>query len=186
VWSWCPPADELDRNHWNVVFAADDGTSEIVRLEFAIAVRGAGIPDEPDDGPDDGPADDPADDPRDDPADDPGQDPPADPNDSGDCCSTHEGAGCSQPSIEDCVCDDDPYCCDTAWDTVCVGKVGTLGCGTCGDGGTSACCSPSTASGCSMDAAIEQCVCAEDPYCCTDAWDALCVESIATLGCGAC
>ncbi len=35
------------------------------------------------------------------------------------------------------------------------------------------------------DPAIEACVCAADDYCCDVRWDALCVEEVTTLGCGA-
>lgn len=48
----------------------------------------------------------------------------------GDCCTTH-AAGCSAASIEACVCNQDAYCCDTAWDSLCVGEVETFGCATC-------------------------------------------------------
>jgi hypothetical protein len=39
--------------------------------------------------------------------------------------------------------------------------------------------------GCS-DAAVEQCVCAVDPFCCATAWDAQCVALVESLGCGSC
>jgi hypothetical protein len=29
------------------------------------------------------------------------------------------------------VCQKDAYCCDTEWDSMCVGEVGSMGCGTC-------------------------------------------------------
>jgi hypothetical protein len=29
------------------------------------------------------------------------------------------------------VCAKDPFCCETAWDSVCAGEVAELGCGTC-------------------------------------------------------
>lgn len=48
-----------------------------------------------------------------------------------------------------------------------------------------ACCGSAAAAGCS-DAAIETCVCAADPYCCSGAWDIGCVVEIEDEACGAC
>ncbi|MFH0981079.1 MAG: hypothetical protein V2A79_06030 [Planctomycetota bacterium] len=48
-----------------------------------------------------------------------------------DCCETGHGLGCSDPGIEACVCDEDRYCCLTAWDETCVAEVVSLGCGSC-------------------------------------------------------
>lgn len=47
------------------------------------------------------------------------------------CCETGHGAGCDDPTIEDCVCASDSYCCTTNWDSICVNEVTSLGCGTC-------------------------------------------------------
>ncbi len=47
------------------------------------------------------------------------------------------------------------------------------------------CCAPDSAPGCS-DVAVRSCVCDADPYCCTTAWDALCVDEVDSLGCGTC
>ena len=49
---------------------------------------------------------------------------------TGDCCTTH-GPGCTVPTIETCVCSEDAYCCDTAWDSLCVSEVDQFGCGIC-------------------------------------------------------
>jgi hypothetical protein len=40
--------------------------------------------------------------------------------------------GCQDTSIQACVCVVDPYCCNTNWDSICVGEVDSLSCGTCG------------------------------------------------------
>jgi len=48
-----------------------------------------------------------------------------------DCCDARNETGCSNPDIEACVCDVDPFCCDTDWDRVCVEEVESLGCATC-------------------------------------------------------
>ncbi len=60
---------------------------------------------------------------------------------TGDCCEVNqEGeAGCSDPTIEACVCALDPFCCDEFfgyWDSICVDEVDSFGCGTCEGGPT--------------------------------------------------
>jgi hypothetical protein len=39
--------------------------------------------------------------------------------------------GCEDDRVSACVCEYDPYCCDTAWDEVCAQEVEFLRCGTC-------------------------------------------------------
>ncbi len=51
----------------------------------------------------------------------------------GDCCEIEHGPGCSNPTIQACVCDDAPSCCDDEWDEFCVGLVEQFGCGSCED-----------------------------------------------------
>jgi hypothetical protein len=46
------------------------------------------------------------------------------------------------------------------------------------------CCAPGSA-GC-IEAAVEACVCAVDPYCCDVQWDQTCVLNVDRLACGAC
>jgi hypothetical protein len=121
----------------------------------------------------------------------PGPDPDPPPANDGDCCEPGDGTGCADVVVSECVCGDDPYCCDTAWDELCVAEVTSLGCGACGgvrpagldvaDG----CCAAHDGVGCS-DAAISDCVCANDPYCCLVQWDQVCVDAIAQYGCGSC
>jgi hypothetical protein len=38
------------------------------------------------------------------------------------CCLTSSLPGCSDAPVETCVCGLDPYCCDTEWDSTCVGE----------------------------------------------------------------
>jgi len=47
------------------------------------------------------------------------------------CCEVG-GAGCDDASIEACVCAIDPYCCETAWDAICIDAIAVNDCGTCG------------------------------------------------------
>lgn len=42
------------------------------------------------------------------------------------CCEASSVPGCEEPSIEGPVCDADPWCCDNAWDSLCVGQVETV------------------------------------------------------------
>jgi hypothetical protein len=42
--------------------------------------------------------------------------------DVGDCCTAHSGPGCSNDTIEACVCGIDVYCCSVEWDDVCAGE----------------------------------------------------------------
>jgi hypothetical protein len=57
-----------------------------------------------------------------------------------------------------------------------------------GDGGAAhgePCCAAHGSVGCS-DPAIEKCVCAQDPRCCSEKWDDVCVALVGGLGCGSC
>jgi hypothetical protein len=121
-----------------------------------------------------------------------GGDPPPEepPAGTGDCCTDDGTPGCDDAAIQACVCMQDSYCCDTAWDALCVDEVGSFGCGTCGgagDGGAepSACCEQQAGAGC-PDAAVEACVCAVDDYCCNVLWDLTCAGEVETLSCGSC
>ncbi|MCH9683381.1 MAG: hypothetical protein K0V04_18235 [Deltaproteobacteria bacterium] len=111
-----------------------------------------------------------------------------------DCCDTSPSPGCIDASIQDCVCQQDPFCCDMAWDALCVDGVNVLACGTCemetgSDGttgdGPSACCEQQPGAGC-PEPDIEACVCAEDPFCCDFLWDLTCVGEIEIHNCGSC
>ncbi|MCL4754946.1 MAG: hypothetical protein KJ015_32630 [Myxococcales bacterium] len=56
---------------------------------------------------------------------------------TGDCCTTQNWPGCGDPSVWQCVCPKDPYCCNNNWDGICVNEVTQLGCGKCGGSGGS-------------------------------------------------
>jgi hypothetical protein len=110
---------------------------------------------------------------------------------SGDCCEANGTPGCDDAGLETCVCASDDYCCSNEWDDVCVGGIEKFGCGSCTDEetgdepGPGDCCEAKPGPGCSAPA-IESCVCAQDAYCCSTAWDALCVQQVASFGCGTC
>lgn len=96
-------------------------------------------------------------------------------------------AGIDDPVIEACTCKVDPYCCDTAWDELCI-SIATLVCGadcssipTCGAG--LPCEQAHEAPGC-RDSECCDLVCRMDPYCCIIGWDQACVAT-ASGSCGA-
>jgi hypothetical protein len=116
------------------------------------------------------------------------------------------GTSCAQPKCQTgvaldpvcdvCVaqiCDADSYCCDTAWDTLCVQQVRTV-CGSLAcDESAGACdhpvCSEGVAlvDGCDVPPLTDSCVgavCAADSFCCTTSWDGLCVGAVDDI-CGA-
>jgi hypothetical protein len=89
------------------------------------------------------------------------------------------------------ICAADSYCCDTAWDSICVGRVlSDCGLATCADNGSSCphdvCTTGSKlVNGC--DSAGNNCVasvCDLDPYCCDVEWDDFC-RSTVEIACGA-
>ena len=97
-------------------------------------------------------------------------------------CTPGELPGSGDPELDACLCALDPFCCETAWDAICVGEAQEA-CGLdCGGGPTGDPCVPQDTPG-SGDADIDACVCALDPFCCDSSWDALCVE-VATSDCG--
>jgi hypothetical protein len=105
------------------------------------------------------------------------------------CCEAMLGPGCAEPELEACVCDADPFCCEEQWDEACVDIAMFGGC----IGGCippeppppDHCCVANEGPGC-LDAEIEACVCAQDPYCCSYTWDDVCVGDVDEFGCGAC
>ena len=109
-----------------------------------------------------------------------------------------EGCGCpfglcqtpGQPMINGCdpcvtqVCGADPYCCATAWDSICVNQVASV----CGQ---ATCVAPACAhlvcvTGSALSSGCHSCVasiCAADPFCCNTSWDNLCVGAVGSV-CG--
>jgi hypothetical protein len=98
-------------------------------------------------------------------------------------------AGC-----DDCVaqvCAADPYCCDTSWDSICVGRVlDDCGLATCPDNGAS-CAHEVCETGAPLVAGCDDggmacvaSVCDLDPYCCQKEWDDDCTVTL-EAACGA-
>jgi len=150
----------------------------------------------------------------------------------GDCCQPKGTPGCEDQAVRNCVCALDPFCCDVAWDSICVNEAQSdcglscsgiekcgdslctagedcqtcpqdcgeccgnaqcqpeLGedcktcpadCGACPHEGS--CCMATGSVGC-KDPAVEQCVCAMDPFCCNVQWDGICAAEADE--CGSC
>jgi hypothetical protein len=52
--------------------------------------------------------------------------------DLGNCCDPKNGGlGCEVTDVSDCVCAEDPACCEEGWDMYCVAEVNQFECGTC-------------------------------------------------------
>ena len=103
------------------------------------------------------------------------------------------------PTCDDCVdqiCNVDPYCCATYWDSICVGEVlsvcdqaycpasqGSCAHSICATG-------PKLSASCDAPPISPSCtaaICNVDPYCCGTYWDSICVgevDSVCGLGCG--
>ena len=94
-------------------------------------------------------------------------------------CGVTGVAGCADPGIEAVVCAEDPFCCETEWDHVCVGEVTSL------VAGAEACCVDNGNPGCG-DATVSACVATYDPYCEATRWDSYCALQVESLGCGSC
>jgi cysteine-rich repeat protein len=121
--------------------------------------------------------------------------------------------GCAAGPVQQCVCDQRPSCCTSNWDATCASLATSSNCwnpGLCGNGvkepgedcddgninpgdgcgytclSEASACVPRLTPGVA-DRAIRQCVCfgaGNDPFCCNNHWDSLCVSG-AINTCGA-
>lgn len=91
----------------------------------------------------------------------------------GSCFDPHPAPGCDDLDCCSRVCLLDPMCCDTSWDVQCA-NIARATCDGCGDPQAGPCLAPHPTPFC-RDAACCASVCAIDPTCCIDAWDAGCV-----------
>ena len=103
-------------------------------------------------------------------------------------CSTGDPLSAACSSCVDTVCDDDPYCCQTSWDDICVGQAEDVASCNC-DGGGSDCAHDECELGGPLTEGCSACaqeVCDADDYCCTTDWDVYCTdaaEDIAACNC---
>ena len=103
-----------------------------------------------------------------------------------DCCVEGKHPSCADADCANCVCADDPFCCEVLWDPTCA-LVAFEDCDpvcscTLGDGD---CCEGNSSPGCA-EPGCQACVCGLDPFCCEASWDFLCAADAAFDGpCGA-
>ncbi len=96
-------------------------------------------------------------------------------------CDTEQVApGCNDSECCNAVCESDPFCCITSWDSNCTTQSDLI-CAVCGRG-RGECNAARTAPGCNDISCCAK-VCAADNFCCNSEWDATCVQSAADL-CG--
>lgn len=103
-----------------------------------------------------------------------------------DCCWPHSTSGCAIPQCAACVCAKQPYCCNTAWDDGCKTTAATTCLPSCAECGPlpGNCCQTTASKGCAYSPCAD-CVCAQNPSCCTTAWTTDCVKLSSAFGiCG--
>ena len=101
------------------------------------------------------------------------------------CYAPHAGTYCNDSACCEVVCDLDPFCCSTQWDSACAASA-IKSCPGCENpGNTASCYAPHEGTYCN-DSSCCATVCAKDPFCCTNEWDEFCAESAAENcpGCG--
>ena len=101
---------------------------------------------------------------------------------SGSCFVPRPTGGCAQGDCCIAVCQQDVFCCDTAWDDVCV-QMAQASCPddvpSCGNA-TGNCCEAHLGLACEDESCCAV-VCAADPVCCEGAWDSACATRARTL-----
>lgn len=104
---------------------------------------------------------------------------------SGNCFVEHQNTGCKIGKCCAKVCAVDPSCCEEEWDSNCATLAKTLlECTNlrpkCGEAVAGKCCEPHDGPACSN---LQCCgkVCQQDPTCCTEEWDDVCVTIARTL-----
>jgi hypothetical protein len=84
------------------------------------------------------------------------------------------------------ICQQDPYCCQTGWDSVCVGEVGSICGAPCAAAPSGSCAHSICTIGGLLQPGCDPCVtaiCQQDPYCCQTSWDGQCLNEVKTI-CG--
>ena len=99
--------------------------------------------------------------------------------DAGSCYEANGSRGCSNQDCCATVCAVDPFCCNTNWDSICVGRAFDL-CGNCGGADAGDCFVSNGSPGCELDSCC-QAVCVDDPFCCNSTWDGICADSALIL-----
>jgi hypothetical protein len=103
---------------------------------------------------------------------------------AGDCCEANGTPFCDDEACCDLICDQDPFCCETEWDSACA-EAANDQCEVCdvpgcGDEGTGDCCEampPGSGSPFCEDEECCELICAQDSFCCNVNWDSLCANA---------
>ena len=96
------------------------------------------------------------------------------------CCTSHSTPGCTNATIQACVCAADSYCCSTKWDSSCVSEVTSEGCGSCPGGGGSG---GSGGSGGGTGQVCGSVTCGSAATCCTCSGQKICISLTAGYTC---
>jgi hypothetical protein len=91
------------------------------------------------------------------------------------CLTVHPEPYCNDPFCCDAVCRADPLCCLYSWDSLCATGAMERCAGACGLATAGDCFIPQAYGGC-REASCCGKVCAEDPVCCSEEWDQVCVD----------
>jgi CxxC motif-containing protein (DUF1111 family) len=108
---------------------------------------------------------------------------------AGPCCVATGTPFCEDATCCAAICAIDPYCCDTAWDSLCAEAAIEI-CGVCSDvlgcgsPASGACCEAKSTPFCE-DPSCCSTICLLDPFCCEVMWDDICAEA-ANGYCGVC
>ena len=100
-----------------------------------------------------------------------------------DCCRPSNLPGCAQESCCEAICQTDSFCCDTEWDQTCVdlardADVCECSGSGCGEAGSGSCFQVHSTPYCEDEACCSViCNIPEFSFCCSDAWDADCVDA---------
>ncbi len=103
-------------------------------------------------------------------------------NFAGSCCEANGTPFCDDADCCAAVCAEDPFCCETEWDSICASQAQEIceGCPACGNDFAGSCCEANGTPFCD-DADCCAAVCAADPFCCETEWDGLCVSGANNL-----
>ena len=97
----------------------------------------------------------------------------------GNCFAANSTPGCGLSDCCTIVCNADPFCCETEWDSTCVAAA-LQNCGDCGTTNAGPCATANGTPGCD-DADCCAAVCAADPFCCETEWDSQCAAASVSL-----
>jgi hypothetical protein len=97
-------------------------------------------------------------------------------NPNSNCFEARGETGCDDQACQDTVCAYDSFCCDVAWDGLCVDEART----DCTELLGTSCFYSHGYPGCDNQE-CEATVCGIDPFCCNSVWDSLCVDEAEDL-----